>query len=77
MECVICKNGETKVGITTITLVKKSSTIIFKQVPALVCDNCGEKYVDGKITKKLLDNATVIVNSGVEIDVRNYQLNAA
>ncbi len=77
MKCVICKNGDTEEGTTTITLVKNNSTIIFKQVPAMICDNCGEQYVAGDITKNLLKNADTIINSGVEIDVRNFQLSAA
>jgi len=77
MKCVICKNGETRQGVTTITLEKNDSTIVFKNVPAMVCDNCGEKYVDGAITKNLLNKAQNIVNSGVEVDIRNYNLSAA
>jgi YgiT-type zinc finger domain-containing protein len=77
MKCVICKNGDTEEGLTTIILEKNNSTVIFKKVPAMVCDNCGEKYLDGIITKNILKNANNIVNSGVEIDVRNYQLSAA
>lgn len=77
MKCVICKNGDTVESFTTVTLEKNNSTIIFKYVPAMVCDNCGEKYVDGNITKEILKNAKIIAESGVEIDVRNYQLSAA
>jgi YgiT-type zinc finger domain-containing protein len=74
---VICKNSETTLGVTTVTLEKNNSTIIFKQVPAFVCDNCGEKYVEGNITKELLNNANAIMNNGVEVDIRSFQLNAA
>jgi len=77
MKCVICKHGETIQGMTTVTLEKNNSTIIFKQVPAFICDNCGEKYVDADITKELLRNATDIINNGVEVDIRNFKLNAA
>ena len=73
MKCVICKNGETKEGFATITLEKKGSTIVFKEVPAQVCDNCGEKYIDGEITKDLLSIAREIIKKGVEIDIRKYE----
>jgi len=43
MKCVICKHGETVDGFTSIILEKNGATIVFQQVPALVCDNCGEK----------------------------------
>ena len=48
MTCVICKNGETEPGVTTSTL-KRDSTIIFvTKVPANVCNNCGEAYIDSQ-----------------------------
>ena len=73
---MICKHGETKQGITTVTLEKGSSTIVFKEVPAQVCDNCGEKYIDKDTTKELLSKARSIVKNGVEIDIRKYDIAA-
>ena len=77
MKCVICKHGVTFDGFTTITLEKNSSTIVFKDVPALVCDNCGEKYLDDNISKELLDNANQIISNGVEVDIRTFQKQVA
>ena len=77
MKCTICKHGETVEGFTTVTFEKKGTTIVFKQVPALVCDNCGEKYINEGVTKELLTKAQEIVKSGVEVDIRHYQLHAA
>ncbi len=73
MKCTICKHGETKLGVTTITLEKGNSTIIFKEVPAQICDNCGEKYIDKATTKDLLSKAREIVKNGVEVDIRKYE----
>ena len=73
---MICKHGETKQGITTVTLEKGSSTIIFKEVPAQICDNCGEKYIDDSTTKELLNKARKIVKNGVEVDIRKYAIAA-
>ncbi len=70
---MICKHGETKDGFTTITLEKNGATLVFKNVPALICDNCGEKYLADNITKDLLFRAKEIVKSGVEVDIRDYQ----
>ena len=77
MKCMICKHGQTHEGSTTITLEKDGSTIIFKHVPALVCDNCGEKYVESAVTKEVLFKAKGIQKNGVEIDIREYNLDAA
>ncbi len=76
MKCMICKHGETVSGTTTITLERASSTVVFKDVPALVCNNCGEKYVDQKTTKSLLKKASEIVENGVEVDIRKFKVAA-
>ena len=76
MKCMICKHDETKKGTTTVTLEKASSTIVFKEVPAHICDNCGEKYIDDSITKELLKKAREIIKNGVEVDIRKYEMAA-
>ena len=73
MKCMICKHGETKKGTTTVTLEKGGSTIVFKEVPAHICDNCGEKYIDDSVTKELLKKAREIVKNGVEVDIRKFE----
>ena len=77
MKCMICKHGETEEGFTTVTLEKNRSTIIFKHVPALICDNCGEKYIEDKVSASLLKNAQEIIKNGVLVDIREYKLSAA
>ncbi len=74
---MICKHGATQKGSTTVTLEKDGATIVFKHVPALVCENCGEKYIEDEIAKELLKKANEIQKSGVEVDIREYQLDAA
>jgi len=74
MKCMICKHGETNKGTTSVTLEKDSSTIVFKEVPAQICDNCGEKYIDESTTKELLNKARNIVQNGVEVDIRKYTI---
>jgi YgiT-type zinc finger domain-containing protein len=41
MKCVICKHGELKSEITSL-MYKNNSTIVIKEVPVDMCDNCGE-----------------------------------
>ena len=76
MKCVICRHGETIEGATTITLERGTSTIVFKDVPAKICDNCGEKYIDDKITKILLKKANELIKNGTEVDIRKFQMAA-
>lgn len=72
MKCPICKNGNTHQGVASITLERGSSTMMFKNVPAEVCENCGEAYHDAKITRSLLEQANQAAQHGVELDVRRY-----
>ncbi len=72
MKCVICKHGQTQSGTVTVTLERGGTTLVFKGVPAEVCDNCGEQYVDEKTTGKLLGEANLAVKAGVQVEVRAY-----
>jgi YgiT-type zinc finger domain-containing protein len=72
MNCVICKHGETQPGRTTVTLTRGNTTVVFRDVPALICDNCGEEYVDEETTSRLLAIAEEAARSGVQVDVRDY-----
>lgn len=57
MKCTICKDGYTENGLTTITLERDHTTIVFKQVPVDICDNCGEIYLNSEINHSLLKQA--------------------
>lgn len=73
MKCVICKHGEVKPGVATITLERKGLTMVVKNVPARVCENCGEEYVDSETAKKLFKSAEETAESGAQVDVRLYK----
>jgi YgiT-type zinc finger domain-containing protein len=72
MKCVVCKKGQTKTGKATVTLEKEGTTLVFKGVPAKVCTNCGEEYVDDKITARLLKTAADAGRAGVQVEIRRY-----
>lgn len=72
MKCVICKNGETRPGKVTVTLERGGTTLVIKAVPAQVCANCGEEYVDESVTAQLLKTAEEAARAGVQVDVREY-----
>ncbi len=77
MTCMICKHGDTVEGTTSVILEKNGATIVFKHVPAEICSNCGERYIKDVITRELLKKAQEIINSGVQVDIREYSLDAA
>ena len=72
MRCVICKQGETRPGTATVTLCRELLTLVVKNVPAQVCENCGEEYVDEETSKQLLGIAEEAARAGVQVDVRQY-----
>ena len=72
MKCLICKHGITHAGVASITLERDNTTVMFKRVPAEICDNCGEVYHDANVTRSLLQQADLAAKGGVEIDVRRY-----
>ena len=72
MKCVICKQGETRHGTTTITLDRDGMIFVVKSVPARVCMNCGEGYVDEEVTARLLRLAEKAAKDGVQVNIREY-----
>lgn len=72
MKCVICRHCETVEGTATVTLSRDGTMLVVKGVPARVCENCGEEYVDEDITERLLKAAEEGARNGVEVDVRQY-----
>jgi len=72
MKCVICKQGETRPGKATVTLERDGTILVIKGVPASVCENCGEEYVEGEMTARLLKDAEEAVRAGVQVDIREY-----
>lgn len=70
--CLICKTGLFKAGRTIVTLQRSEATIILKEVPAHVCDNCGEYYLSEDVTEKTLLMAEDLVRDGAELAVLRF-----
>lgn len=72
MKCVICKQGETRNGRVTVTLERGNTTVIIKDVPAQVCENCGEYYLSAEISQELFQTAENAVSKGAEVEILRY-----
>lgn len=72
MKCVFCKAGTTVAGTTTVTLERGTATFVVKAVPAQVCENCGEAYVEESTTRKLLHDADEAMRLGAEVHISHY-----
>lgn len=70
MKCVVCKEGDPKLGVATITLTRGGTTLIANHVPAQICPDCGEEYLDSEVTANLLRSAERLARSGGQRDVQ-------
>jgi YgiT-type zinc finger domain-containing protein len=72
MKCVICKHCETYPDNVTVTLQRGESTIIFKNVPAKVRENCGEYYLSDEITGQLIARTEEALQHGAEVEIVRF-----
>ena len=72
MKCTTCKVGDTKPGTCTETFERNGCVVVIKDVPAEVCDTCGESYTDTAVTERLLQLAQEAERAGVEVQVQKY-----
>jgi YgiT-type zinc finger domain-containing protein len=72
MKCMVCQQGETRPGKTTVVLQRDRATAVINDVPARVCANCGEEYVDEKVAASVLAAAEAAARPGVRVEIRDY-----
>jgi YgiT-type zinc finger domain-containing protein len=73
MTCPVCRKGETRPGTSTVTLEREGLTFVVKDVPAMVCENCGEEYIDALVTERVLQMADEAAAAGSLVDIRTYR----
>jgi YgiT-type zinc finger domain-containing protein len=72
MKCVICKTGEIHPGTTSVTLQRGGTTVVIKDVPAEICENCGEYYLSEEVSERVLTMAESAVKNNAEIEVLRF-----
>jgi len=72
VRCVVCKQGGLREGTATVTLERDGMILVFKRVPAEVCEVCGEEYVAEQTTARLLATVEEAAQAGVQVDIREY-----
>lgn len=73
MTCIVCKNGSTKPGKVTVSVDKGKTVVMIREVPAEICTNCGEEYIDAETMKdleKLVSNAQ---KAGLNLAIQQYK----
>jgi YgiT-type zinc finger domain-containing protein len=74
MKCVICKTGTVHDGVVTVTLEKKGSIILIKEVPAQVCDVCEHYYLDETTAAEVLQRGKEGLLKGAELEVMKLKV---
>ena len=69
MKCTICSRGETQPGTATVVLERVQTTVVIKDVPADICENCSEYYLTKELTEKVMVMAEEAVQNNVEVEV--------
>ena len=72
MRCVICKQGGTTPGRVTVTLQRQETVVILRDVPASVCDNCGEYYLEEAVADKVYRQGEEAVRRRAEVEIVRY-----
>ena len=72
MRCVIFWKGSTSPGTTTVVLNRGETAVIFRQVPADICENCGEYYFSQEVAKHVLRKAEEAVAKVGEVEIARF-----
>jgi YgiT-type zinc finger domain-containing protein len=72
MKCTICRSGELEAGTTTVVLERGRTVVIIRDVPAEVCGNCGEYWLDEPTTERVLAHAEDAVSRNAEVEIVRY-----
>jgi YgiT-type zinc finger domain-containing protein len=72
MKCAICQNGKTVDGFSTVVLERDQTTLVFRNVPVQICENCGEEYISSSVNKTLLSYAEKEYNRGIFLELLEY-----
>ena len=72
MTCPICRHGKPESGHATVTVERGPTTVIIKDVPADVCRNCGEYYLDDTVARKVYGQAEDAVGRNTEVEILRY-----
>ena len=72
MKCVICKTGTTHPGKTTVTLQRGRTVVVICDVPAGICEDCGEYYLDDAVARRVYADAEHSFQRHVEVEIQSF-----
>lgn len=72
MKCIVCHHGETRPGTTTVTFHREGQTLVVNEVPAEVCENCGEAYIADETAEQILQMVAEARQAQATVLVRDF-----
>jgi YgiT-type zinc finger domain-containing protein len=65
MKCLACKHDRFKRSTTILPLERGNAILLITDIPARVCENCGEAYLDEEIAQCVQDLANETLSGEV------------
>lgn len=72
MNCIVCHQGGTEAGTTTVTFHRGNQTLVVNGVPAEVCENCGEAYIAEDVAEQILQITAEARKAQATILIRDF-----
>ena len=72
MKCTICKTGHTHPGTITVTLQRDNTVVVIRDVPAEICEDCGEYYLNEPTAHRVYADAENTAHRHVEVEIQRY-----
>ena len=72
MNCLICRQAEIVDGLASVTFERGEVKLTVSSVPARICPNCGEAYVEEDVAVQLLRGAEATSAAGALDDVLDF-----
>ena len=74
MKCVMCKGEDLDSGKTTVKVQREETLVIIKDVPADVCEDCGEYYLEETVARKVYAQAEEALKRHNEVEILQYAI---
>lgn len=65
MTCLVCKHNRFKKGTTLLPIERGKAILLITEIPARVCQNCGEPYLDEETAQEVQDLANETLSGKV------------
>lgn len=77
MQCIICQHQSTHAAVITLKLERNGAVILVKNVPAQICNNCNEEYLDADTNRQVLALAQQAItrNNQLELEIIRFEPN--